>query len=540
MKKEVIYRKLPNTSPHGGWLSGRELFLLLLVVFLYVLIIINAPLHGQDDIQDVVGFRSFNYGGDVNSTPTGEKPESKLWWNDSFWWGSLWDPLAESYSIHRFNPFQQNWESTGVRIDDRSSSKADALWDGENLYVVSHIFTKSPGPTTESNYARLYRYSYHETSNCFEADEGFPVAVNGSKSEALVVDKDSNGILWITWVENGQVMINRSLDNDRNWGTPFPLPGQGAALQNDDISSLVAFDNKIGVMWSNHADEKTYFAVHLDGDPDSLWQAREEALADDQLGPVSDDHINLKASNDGSGNIFAVTKTSIVGSGPLLFVLKRDAFGNWTRGSFGDFQFNHTRPILLLDEDSQQVHVFAMSDYTGENVIYMKSADQNAMQFPAGLGTPVIQNPIDTRVNNVTSTKQCISEESGMLILASDNATTYYLHNFIANEINATQEEFVSDMKLFPNFPNPFNESTIIHFDISEVTGAGPIEANLTVYNSIGQKVKSLFNDGVEAGCYDVRWSGRGDDGTIVPSGVYFAILKVAGRAYQQKLVLLK
>ena len=37
------------------------------------------------------GFRDFYYGDTVNSKPTGEKPESKLWWHDGTWWGSLWN-----------------------------------------------------------------------------------------------------------------------------------------------------------------------------------------------------------------------------------------------------------------------------------------------------------------------------------------------------------------------------------------------------------------------------------------------------------------
>ncbi|HMQ32427.1 MAG TPA: hypothetical protein PKD53_16970, partial [Chloroflexaceae bacterium] len=45
------------------------------------------------------GYRTFSYGtpnGRCNSTPTGEKPESKLWWNDGYWWGRLCNDAAEA------------------------------------------------------------------------------------------------------------------------------------------------------------------------------------------------------------------------------------------------------------------------------------------------------------------------------------------------------------------------------------------------------------------------------------------------------------
>ena len=73
------------------------------------------------------GFRDFRFGGSL-STPTGEKPESKLWWNDGSWWGSLWDPNASGYAIHRLNLDTQSWVSTGTLVDTRGSSRADARW----------------------------------------------------------------------------------------------------------------------------------------------------------------------------------------------------------------------------------------------------------------------------------------------------------------------------------------------------------------------------------------------------------------------------
>ncbi len=46
-----------------------------------------------------VGYRDFSYGTVCTATPTGEKPESKLWWNDGSWWGSLCNPTAHRYHI---------------------------------------------------------------------------------------------------------------------------------------------------------------------------------------------------------------------------------------------------------------------------------------------------------------------------------------------------------------------------------------------------------------------------------------------------------
>ncbi len=58
------------------------------------------------------GYRDFQFGASCSSTPTGEKPESKLWWNDGFWWGSLCTPdvggANDGYHIYRFDVATQD------------------------------------------------------------------------------------------------------------------------------------------------------------------------------------------------------------------------------------------------------------------------------------------------------------------------------------------------------------------------------------------------------------------------------------------------
>jgi len=387
-----------------------------------------------------VGYRDFNFGTVSTSEPTSEKPQSKLWWNDGLWWGGLWNPTANRYEIHRFDLASQNWITTGTAIDIRSTTKADALWDGQYLYVASMRYAATAGPATATNAARLYRFSYNSSTKIYTLDSGFPVNINSSQSEALVLDKDSTGKLWITWVEGGKVMINRSTANDQTWGTPFILPVQGNDANSDDISTLVAFGGgKVGVMWSNQNDSKTYFAVHNDGDADDTWQPREAALEDAVLGAVAEDHINLKAAGDGSGAVYATTVSNLSGVNPGIFVLKRDAAGVWTRSTFAPANLGHTRPILVINHADQRVHVFARSTETGPAVLYTKSALLNDLVFPAGLGTPIIQNAIDTNINNPTSTKQALNNTTGMLVLASDRTTHYYLHNFFDFTVDGPQ-----------------------------------------------------------------------------------------------------
>src|SRR5258707_7648023 len=176
------------------------------------------------------------------ATPTGEKPESKLWFNDGIWWGSLYNPTIKGYRIYRFDLPTQSWSDTGTLLDSRSASRADPLWDGQHLYVASHIFTTNAASTSaSSNWGRLYRYSYNSQTNVYTLDAGFPVNVTKGKEENLVIAKDSTGQLWVTYVESGKVMVNCSLGSDSVWGTPFvlPLSQSVVSVQSDDISSII-------------------------------------------------------------------------------------------------------------------------------------------------------------------------------------------------------------------------------------------------------------------------------------------------------------
>ena len=75
--------------------------------------------------------------------------------------------------------------------------------------------------------------------------------------------------------------------------------------------------------------------------------------------------------------------------------------------------------------------MFATAPEAGGN-IYVKSTDSGDISFKDGLGDLFIDTPQDTKINNATSTKQNLSSDTGMLVVASDDETThYYVHNLV-------------------------------------------------------------------------------------------------------------
>jgi hypothetical protein len=88
---------------------------------------------------------------------------------------------------------------------------------------------------------------------------------------------------------------------------------------------------------------------------------------------------------------------------------------------------------------------------------------------------------------------------------------------------------------LLQNYPNPFNPSTNIQFRLPEAS-----EVNLTIYNVLGQEVRSLVAGVKEAGTHTIEWDGRDDNGSTVQSGMYFYRLQTPSFTEARKMTVLK
>jgi len=92
-----------------------------------------------------------------------------------------------------------------------------------------------------------------------------------------------------------------------------------------------------------------------------------------------------------------------------------------------------------------------------------------------------------------------------------------------------------SAFSLSQNYPNPFNPQTNIEFSLGVDS-----KVELTVYNILGTKVRTLVNSELEAGEHSVLFDGLNDNGQQVAAGVYFYNLKTADQSLTRRMVLLK
>ena len=110
----------------------------------------------------------------------------------------------------------------------------------------------------------------------------------------------------------------------------------------------------------------------------------------------------------------------------------------------------------------------------------------------------------------------------------------FYMISFL-DEIEQPDENTPIKTALFSNYPNPFNPSTTISYNLAE---SGNVK--LDIYNIRGQLIKTLVNEQKEPGNYSIIWQGDDKNGITVTSGFYFYRLETNTTKLVKKMLLIK
>lgn len=130
-----------------------------------------------------------------------------------------------------------------------------------------------------------------------------------------------------------------------------------------------------------------------------------------------------------------------------------------------------------------------------------------------------------------TSATDKLNLKLNKVVLADEKA--------IVIPIAQTEAVVPRSFALSQNYPNPFNSNTIIKFEITGTSGEA-VQASLKVYNILGEKVKTLFDEAKYPGNHSVTWDGTNDRGEKIASGVYLYRLSTGKYSETKKMTLLK
>jgi hypothetical protein len=108
------------------------------------------------------------------------------------------------------------------------------------------------------------------------------------------------------------------------------------------------------------------------------------------------------------------------------------------------------------------------------------------------------------------------------------DTTTITGNEHIVNQIPKTYS-------LMQNYPNPFNPTTLISYQLPESQ-----IVTIEVYNSLGEKVRTLINGTQSAGYHTIQWKGDNNAGNTVASGMYLYRMTAGKFVSVKKMLLLK
>ena len=234
---------------------------------------------------------------------------------------------------------------------------------------------------------------------------------------------------------------------------------------------------------------------------------------------------NIKENED--GNFIAC------GSNWFCYVVKFNNLGIWIKTKYYDF------PGSLTSLEPTRDHGYTFGGYykvndTTDRARLIKTDQEGNLQWMKLYG-----------FGHYTSTNCVIQTSDSGFILAGRRDTFQFANviviktDVIGNtspwvNINSISGTIPQDFILYQNYPNPFNPNTKIYFDIRNKSFT-----ELTVYNSLGQKITDLISQYLNPGKYSVDFN-INDFGNTLPSGIYFCTLKADKFITSKKMLLIK
>ena len=161
--------------------------------------------------------------------------------------------------------------------------------------------------------------------------------------------------------------------------------------------------------------------------------------------------------------------------------------------------------------------------------------DQLASEKKCGHMGGKVLVPTSTMIKNLKAARLAADIANVSLnkinLAGGDGALINYVSRKNSSEVKVIPGEFA----LHQNFPNPFNPSTEIRFDLP---AEGKVE--LAIYNLMGQNIRTLYTDNMTPGYHAIIWNGTNDMGSQVATGMYFYSIQTSEFQATKKMLFLK
>jgi hypothetical protein len=186
---------------------------------------------------------------------------------------------------------------------------------------------------------------------------------------------------------------------------------------------------------------------------------------------------------------------------------------------------NISLPIYSSKED------ITVSDISMSSGIHF---DVSSDQLPATLSKG------DSLIVQLKFEPQSLGRHQDTLIIKSSSSNLAHINSsgIGVDQVSAIEEDKNNTSKIFKleqNYPNPFNPTTTIEYFLSAAA-----DVELTIFNMLGQPVKSLVQQKQKAGNYNVQWDATNNNSIAVPGGLYIYKIRAGSYSKLNKMILVK
>jgi hypothetical protein len=368
------------------------------------------------------GWRFHPAAGTPKHGPTLDKPQTKAFYAFDSWWALLVrsdETVLPELALFELGEDQHSWRDSGTTLSRTALATADAHFDGEVLWVA----LRAPGVGVS-----LQRLRFDHSQRSWLADPGGTWEAPDFETPSVSIATGADGQVWVSFCAKGLPWYSGGPTSDfPRLPEAAPVPGATATLRAVDLSALVAFEDGVALLWSDQGRETFFFGVP---ESNGAWSIEVAAAG----GLVADDHI---AGRNHKGRLFFAIKTSRdddpsrAADDSLLMLLVREPDGRWHDHKVVSVDHPVTRPIPLIEPKAGLVHVlYTHGPNPGVRAIHSKSARLEELEFPDGPGEVVIAG-IDAEINDVTSSREPLTEAHGAILLASDGANRRYYFRYL-------------------------------------------------------------------------------------------------------------
>ncbi len=395
-----------------------------------------------------------------------------------------------------FNPPKQQ-DKEWLCVDPRNNNiytswtQFDSYASTNTLDSSNIFFSKSTdGGSNWSSQLRLNK----KAGDCHDGD---------NTVEGAVPCVGPNGEIYVAWSGPLGIVMDKSSDGGITWlaldkfvtsqptGWDYSIPGisraNGLPITSCDISNS-SYRGNIYINWSDQrngpTDTDIWFIKSTDGG--NTWSTVKRVNDDP---PGKQQFFTWMTIDQANGNIYFVfyDRRNYSGNQTDVYMAKStDGGETFVNFKVSETQFTPTSSTFFGDYTN-------VSAYDGK------------------------VRPIWTRLDN-------------------NNLSMYTaIVDFITN-VKMIDHNIPVSLKLYDNFPNPFNPSTKIKFDVTQNV---PSNITLTVYDSNGKQIEKLVDGSLSAGTYEVEWPDvKSMQSNNLATGTYYYKLE-AGNFSETKMMLL-